>query len=333
MSNILKTNNPSNYLIIFIIGIIVWLPGFFAIPEIEIISKHYSLLFKSLNINSLDIYVNKAIAFAIVYILSVYLIHINQKLAIINGSYQLPGVLLITLSGLSFSCQQITPGLISTLLIVLATKRIIDTYQKSNVLANCFDAGFFVALASLIHTQAITYTIFLMLAILIIRPFKIREYLTIFIGIATPILLFIAVLFLFDKEQLFFNNFNRFFPIKYYPEKFNFINIISYIPIVLLGYFSLLFMASESSLKKNVTRKQLSVISIFFILSSINLIIPINSFINEFFTLLIPISLILSFFMVNNKSRIMRKFISYLLIINVIASQIIQMFNYLNIEF
>lgn len=333
MNSILKKNNPVNYLLIFFIGVLIWLPGFFFISETHSISKHYSLIYKTLNISLLNIYLNKSIAFAIVYFVSIYIIHINQRFSIIDGSYQLPGILFMLFTGLSFSVQQISPGLIAAIFVLFATKRIITIYHKPNIFANCFDAGFLLAIASLIYTQAVSYIIVIMLAILVIRPFKLREYLSVFMGFVTPVAVFIALLFLFSNESLFFNNFLRFFPFNYYPEKFNFINTISFVPLLLFGLYIMFFKLSETSFKKIVTRKQLSIASIFLVIAFINFLLPTNSFQNEFYIMLIPLSLLFAFFFTNNKSIFMRKLITYLLIINLLSAQLLQVFNYLDLQF
>jgi hypothetical protein len=333
MSSILKKNNPVNYILIFIIGGLVWLPGFFFTSEIQSLSKHYSLIYKTLNTSLLNIYLNKSIAFAMVYFVSVYLIHINQRFSLVEGSYQLPGIFFMLLTGLSFNVQQLSPGLIAGLFILIATKRIITIYHKPNILPNCFDAGFFIAIASLIYTQAVSYFIVIILALLIIRPFNLREYLSVFLGFVTPVAIFISLLFLFDKENLFFNNFLSFFPFKYYPEKFNFFYIVSFFPILFIGLYVMLFQFAENSFKKIVTRKQLTIVSLFLIISFISFLLPINNFLNEFFIMLIPLSLLFAFYFANNKSAFMRKFIAYLIILNLLSAQILQVFNYLDFQF
>jgi hypothetical protein len=325
MKNIFTKNSPVNYLLILLIGIAVWSLHFMIMPfPISSPQKHI-FLYKILHIETLNSYLNTGIAFIMFYLLAIYLIIINQRHLYVDNAYQLPGIILMVLSGLSFTTQTISPGLIAAFFILAATNSLSPIYRKPQILNNCFNAGFILAIGSMFYIHTIWFLGFLFIIILIIRPFNWREYASTTMGYITPIIIVVTVAYLLNKHNIIFENIIHYFPPKYSFEKYRSYHIISFAPTIIMGILFGLYQISHRGQRKIISHKYLNIIVIMMLLSIIGIIFPFDSF-NAFAIFVVPMSLLMSFFLLNNRNKIYRNIITILLVLNIVFAQAIQLF-------
>jgi hypothetical protein len=113
---------------------------------------------------------------------------INRE-SLLKQSSNFPALFYIILS----SCRPMQigfyPSLVASLFLILAIKRIAESYKKEKALSEAFDSGFLIGIAALLYLPASVFLLFLWIALLSIRSIVWREWIVSFIGFALPILL------------------------------------------------------------------------------------------------------------------------------------------------
>lgn len=92
----------------------------------------------------------------------------------------------------------LTPALVASSLLILAFFRIFHTYKSEKISLNFIDAGLLIGLASLFYFHSIFFILFLLAALLIIRPFIWREWVFGCIGFLLPYLFVFSIYYLLD---------------------------------------------------------------------------------------------------------------------------------------
>jgi len=73
----------------------------------------------------------------------------------------MPALFYILLAACFNPLHQLTPALLASSLIIMTLYRIVNTYESDGLSFNFLDAGFLIALASLIYFQAILFALLL----------------------------------------------------------------------------------------------------------------------------------------------------------------------------
>jgi hypothetical protein len=112
---------------------------------------------------------------------------INRE-SLLKQSTNLPALFFIILS----SCRPMQiafyPSLLASLFLILAIRRLAESYKKEKALSEAFDSGFLIGIASLFYLPASVFLIFLWIALLSMRSIVWREWIVSFIGFVLPIL-------------------------------------------------------------------------------------------------------------------------------------------------
>jgi hypothetical protein len=129
---------------------------------------------------------SKVLTFLVMIFTAFYLLSINSKHIVIKQRTYLPAFFYILLVSCFVPLQRINPAVFSGFFILFAIDHVLSIYHKDNALDNIFRAGFFIGLASLFYAPSILYLFALLLSILSIRTFNIREWFASLFGAMAP---------------------------------------------------------------------------------------------------------------------------------------------------
>ena len=127
---------------------------------------------------------------------------VNNNTLLKQSSY-FPAFFVIILSSSRVALIGLYPSLCSSLFLMLALRRLVASYKKENALANVFDAGLFIGIASLIYPPVTIFILFLWIAILTIRSLIWREWVVAIIGFILPIGFAFLYHFLFLNDSVY----------------------------------------------------------------------------------------------------------------------------------
>ena len=96
------------------------------------------------------------------------------------------GLLYIVFISIIAENNMLSPILIANTFIIIALANLLNTYKLPNATVHIFNTGFFIGVASAIYTPYFVFILFGIIALLLLRSFKLLEKLQFFIGISLP---------------------------------------------------------------------------------------------------------------------------------------------------
>jgi hypothetical protein len=201
---IFRQKNPGNNLLLLVYGLILK----FGIlinpsPPLRQSEDHhlYNLLLQLFDYLHLPAVVYGIFAFLLIFIQTSLInrICIDQK--ILPKPNYLPGMAYMLLSSLFVEWNHFSAPLIINTFLLLMFYRMVNLYNTNRPLAGIFNIGVMMGLVTLLYEPAIVYVLMIPFTLYIMRPFRVREWLTGFLGLTTPYY-FVAL------EPLFTNNWN-----------------------------------------------------------------------------------------------------------------------------
>ncbi len=121
----------------------------------------------------------------------------------------IPAFALILLTGLIPEMAAFGPELISLTFLVLIFKRLMHTFRKERCDRDLFDIGFFLALAMLFYPLTFIFVLFVFIAIILLRPLKLKEILIFLTGVLVPYFLTWTIVFGFGLDYALLNHFSE----------------------------------------------------------------------------------------------------------------------------
>jgi hypothetical protein len=210
----------------------------------------------------------------------------------------------------------ISPYIFEHFFLILFVTVLLDLNQNESAIDIIFKSGLLIGLLFCLSPNYLILFPFGFLALLIIKAFNLKEWLVYLLGLSIPLIWFYALQFLFDRN----------FEFAHYIGRYTLnsqLQIIDYIQIVgflLIGIVNLLPLVSFYIHNKIIVKKQLLLISLLQFFSIIILIVSYNFFRMLDYSIIIPLSILISINVNNMKSDAFVSFLlTILLIINIVS--------------
>jgi hypothetical protein len=188
-----NSNRLGVFVFLILLPVLYWIPDM--INDIPAYGKVYAgtLPGKLIQQFSDRFQVFSAVIALMVIIVNAYLlVQLNTIHIFIPARTQMPALFYILLAACFNPLHQLTPALLASSLIIMTLYRIVKTYKSDGLSFNFLDAGFLIALASLIYFQAILVALLLPIGLILLRPFSWREWTYIIVGLGLPYLFLIS---------------------------------------------------------------------------------------------------------------------------------------------
>ncbi len=329
MIKLIRSNTPSNYVLMLLLMLILWGFKFYYMPTpIETYEIHNWLIPKFPETIFFQ-YLSSILAFLFLYLFALLLIQYNSKLNIIENSYQCPGIIFILLSGTYINIQRILPETFASFTLFYATIRIFKSYNKNNAYSNMLDAGIFTAISIFLFHKLIFIIPILVLVIFIVRAAKWRDIVIYFLGLLTSVSVGIILIWLYGKPDIFLQSLEFAIETKYNLIRYSSLNSIIFIPILIIAILSIISRYTVIIPRKISTRKFQTSLLLILIVLSIFFISPHST--NEAIILLYPFLSLLFTNIIINAKQIYIYIIFWGFVISILFSQIIQIFYYISL--
>ncbi len=212
-----------------------------------------------------------------------------------RGNY-LGAYIFILLSCMFRNFLFLSPALIANLFLLIEIDLLFSIYKKENVSSQIFDLGFVISVSSLFYFPSLAFLLFLFFGVLILRPFKIGEWMVLLIGAIVPYFLSAVYFFWFDRLPEFFNNITF---RKVMNEEFGFVTntqIIIISLVVLIAVIWSLMKIQQNYFKALVQiRNYFAVLLLFSLLGFASVFLQSNIRVENFIWLVIPVATALSY--------------------------------------
>lgn len=202
MTGIFKQKNPANIILLLVFGVLIKLPVFLH-PHIPVEKVTDGVLFKAL-LNLLEPYgksnpvIYPVLAFGLLFLQAVMLtLFINSQRMMSKPNY-FPGMAYMLVTSLFPEWNYFSAALIINIILVLVLSRLFRIYNQSSALGSVFNIGLALGVASFIFFPSITFIIWILLALAVMRPFRLNEWIVCIIGVTTPFYFYAIYLFVTD---------------------------------------------------------------------------------------------------------------------------------------
>ncbi len=206
-----KSSFASQYLLIAVIGLIVWTGAFIhpvemPLPEGKV--PFYSVLYSLLNDTPRLAVV---FGFLLVLVSSFLLNDIFNKQEIVTKNSSLAALLFIAFSGYYPQLLTLHPVNICLFLLLLIFRQLFETYHRTESLDLFYAAGFYVGIGTFFYFPFLAIYLLVLLSFIIFRSNSWREWTSSLIGLITPYVFLATFYFWFDEFRMMATDYGQFF--------------------------------------------------------------------------------------------------------------------------
>lgn len=126
-------------------------------------------------------------SFFICILVMFLLVNFNTSQFFIHERTFLPATLYILFTSLFPQTRGLNPALPAVVFLILAIRRIIDSYRKPGIAYNFFDAGILIGIGSLFYADLVWFGILAIVGTIIIRTGNVKEIIVSILGLMTPL--------------------------------------------------------------------------------------------------------------------------------------------------
>jgi hypothetical protein len=190
-----RSNQPILIAALPVVALIYWLPGWW-LPSGPVQGLNlFQFIFEWSGFYNIHGVFTGAIAMLLVAIVFNTLFQLND---LTERKTQLPGLCLVLAFSWSPYIIQYSHILMALLFLLFTIRRLMFIYRQTTVYRELFDAGIFLALASLFYLPFVAFFVALWITVLVLRPFNWREILMPLAGFVTIAFIFVSLNYLFN---------------------------------------------------------------------------------------------------------------------------------------
>ena len=226
----------------------------------------------------------------------------------------IPGFIYIVFASVLNCTSALHPCLIANLFLIASLHRLFSIYREELSLAAVFDSAFLLGIGGLFYTPVFTFILIPFISLIILKPFKLREWILVICGLLLPLLLSVALLFLFNQPLELLQNsiLSSFIPAhKFVFGKGSFLIHSITALLVFLGLINSFLRAGNPKIKTQKIKN----ILLWCLLCGASAVFVLNE--TPFFfgiLLIVPISIFIGDFLGNLKNSVLREFLTLLLL-------------------
>jgi hypothetical protein len=244
-----------------------------------------------------------------------------NKHSLLKQSSYLPAFFYILFCSCRHTLICFYPSLVASLFLILALRRLAESYKKEKALSELFDAGLFIGIAALVYVPVIVFVLFLWIAVLVMRSLNWRDWIVSLIGFALPFIFAMGYFtvfyspehFWYDRIMLAFGNYKLGLSM---PWK----GMLLFICLIITAIVSSWFYINKIS--DNILKAQkvsiLMLWFVFFALASIVLSPEKNA--RSFVILAMPFSYMFSNYFIKTKSKALPEMLFIFFIVTIVLS-------------
>jgi hypothetical protein len=270
------------------------------------------------------------ISLLIVVTQALYLTTVINRQSVLRDSSNLPALMYVVLMSCFPEQLSFNPLLFANFLIILFIDKIFQLYQAKTAVFQTFDAGLYIGIAALFYWPCLFLFPLIWAALVLLRPFQLKEWLTAFLGLCFPFLFSGAILFAFDMFSI--STINAFVEPLY---KVHFSAVFNETYIILFVFLSILILASVYTFFKEIgtfakikTRKFLNLFVFFFLFAALSYLVSVKKTMVSLSFLAVPLAVLFSNYFVSIKRQLIAEILFILLISAVIYNQVLYFLQY-----
>lgn len=203
MIGIFKQKNPVNLLLLFIFGILIKMPMFIK-PHKPVIRFSDGILYEAIvqflepASRSFSLFF-PVVSFLLLFFQAAILTRFINNQRMMNRATYLPGLAYMLITSLLPEWNYFSAPLLINSILLIILSGLFRIYGQQNVRGTVFNIGVALGIASFLFVPALIFIVWILLALLIMRPFRLTEWLIFLLGITTPFYFYAIYILLIGK--------------------------------------------------------------------------------------------------------------------------------------
>lgn len=321
---ITSAKQPVSLVLIPLTAVLLWLPGFFleAQPNLQVNMPLYGSIEPWLIANP---FIARILGLITVILTGFSINFVVNEHQIAPKKSWLPALLYVTMASSSPGLLWLHPALPATFLVVWSLHLALSTYRDETVKGVIFHSGVLAGLATLMYLPAALYILFLLVALIILRPFNGREWAILFSGASLPFIYSGFYFFMTDSWRGVTSRYiidpimNKNWFLKLGSADYA---VFGVLVIIFLGALYRYVAGAGTSTMK--TKKSISVLSWMGICSALTVLPSQHFHSSSFLLLLAPLTIFAANYFIAMRKPVAREFVYILLIAAVIGGYLMR---------
>lgn len=241
-------------------------------------------------------FTNFFVAAVLIFGQALYFNFLCSKYKLIAQTNFLPALSYILISSVFTAWFFLSPAMLCNFVLLILIDQIFSVYKKEKAADIIFNIGFTLGTAFLFYQQAVVFLFFIFIALIILRPFYLREWILMFTG--TFVLVFLCGVYFYwnDELPIFLKNFSVHVYLPSLPAEERRTEYILKASFFALIFLISIFKINEQFRKAVVQTRNYFTTFIWFFISGLPIVFLGPQFdLQSFFWLVIPLSFGLCF--------------------------------------
>ncbi|HET9430853.1 MAG TPA: DUF6427 family protein [Chitinophagaceae bacterium] len=203
MIGIFKQKNPANLLLLLVFGVLIKFP-MFLYPHTPVARPADGSLFvailrwlEPMGRESPSLY--SILAFGMLFLQAIVLTRFTNNQRMMNRSSYLTGMSYLLITSLMPEWNYFSAPLLINGILLFVLSSLFNTYNQQNAKGTIFNIGVALGIAGFLFISSLTFIVWVLLALAVMRPFRLNEWLLCILGITTPFYFYGIYLFLTDQ--------------------------------------------------------------------------------------------------------------------------------------
>jgi hypothetical protein len=200
---VFKQKNPANILLLLVFGVGIKLPIFLH-PHMPVSRPADGLLFDAI-LNVLQPAARSypglysLLAFGLLFLQAMVLTRFIITQRMMTRPNYLAGMAYLLITSLLPEWNYFSAPLLINSILLLVLSGLFRIYNQPNAKATIFNIGLALGIAGFLFVSSLTFIVWILLALAIMRPFRLNEWLLCILGITTPF--YFYAIYIFIKEK------------------------------------------------------------------------------------------------------------------------------------
>ena len=200
MIGIFRQKNPANILVLLFFGVLIKLPMFIH-PHPATIQPKDGVLFHNIlkllePAGKTNPIVYPALAFVLLFTQAISLTRLVNNFRMMSRPNYLPGMAYLLVTSFFPEWNYFSAPLLINSLLIFVLGWLFKMYNHPRAKGIVFNTGLAIGISSFIFFPSITFIIWVLFALMIMRPFRINEWLLCLLGLTSPYYFYGIYLFL-----------------------------------------------------------------------------------------------------------------------------------------
>ena len=203
MIGIFKTKSPANILLLLVFGVLIKLPLFLQ-PLQPVAQKEDGLFFQWLlavlqKPGTANPVIYSFLSFTLLFIQAIAITRFINSQRMMSKATYFPGMAYLLITSLFSEWNYLSPPLIVNTILLIVLSELFKSYNQQVAKGTIFNIGLALGISTFIFFPSVTFFIWIIFSLAIMRPFRLNEWILCLLGLTTPFY-FYAVFLIINNE-------------------------------------------------------------------------------------------------------------------------------------